>query len=294
MKDENDNQHWLNNLLSGYLSSECPRDVEKSMKDKITSLREKMEQIQIQQKRTSNGILWRLFNGKGFLWGKGVFPRASIVLVSLVFVVLGGFLQSKGSHSVLTESITTLKTLVSCNQQLYQAQAMNGLFYLSSDNEQSLSYTLDWQRPSQIRIRKLNPDKNIASTVWIFEEGIVLYDHTLKRKKRLPGIEELKKTDFKPIMKYLSPQEIMNFLDDSWQPKSQKRDGDCLWVTFSNGKAELKGFKQVTISECNFLPVYIKRDFSTPLNLSGERYKSITINLNWNKPIPQDRMVPPK
>lgn len=292
MKKENSNDLGINNLIKKTLKDDLPLDVESSMKKQLTLFRKKMEQSAPQHRMEIGKAFGRLFQGEGPPWIQWMFKKSILASVSIIMVALGGFLQISGSHSALAESISLLETSVLVSDQVSRIGSMECSMQVSTKNDTSLIYSIQWLSPNLARVDVKKPDKTIIKTMWLKDEEITIADNIKNTLRKGNNFDEINDPQFQPVIGFLSPLDLVERMYGRWQLKQYKQHGDCEWGTFFITIPEEKALLEITVDLCTYLPINIKKFLPNSTIESGKEEILMNVHFNWNIPIPPQLLLP--
>jgi len=292
MKKENLNGQKIDEFLKQALKDDLPPEAERKMKRQLTLFREKMEGKRPQRETETISFLWRLLSGQKVEWGQHMLKRGIVALASIIVVVLGIHMQTTGAQGGLSESLTALGTSASVFNQVRRVESMECLINIYDKNKETLKYSIQWLSPNKTRAHLEKPGEIPFKTMWIKDQEITIVDHMKNTIRNVENIEQIKNSQFQPILSFLSPSLLEESLQGQWVLKQFKQQEDYESGIFDVIYQEERTRMEVTINMSTNLPITIKRLVHDPTRTRGEGDIFINIFFKWNKPVPLDLMVP--
>ena len=292
MNKENLKNQKMDKILKKALKDDLPPEAERKMKRQLTQFREKMEgKRQLSEIETSS-FLWRLLSGQRVEWGQYILKRGVVALASIIVVVLGIHMQTKGAQGGLAESLTALGTSASVFDQVRHAESMECLIIIHDKNGETFKYSIQWLSPDKTRAHLKKPGEIPFQSMWIKDQKITIVDHISNTIRTVENMEKINDSPFQPISGLLSPLLLEERLQGQWIFKQFKQQENHEWGIFDVINLEERTRMEVTINMSTHLPVTIKRLVPDPTRTRGEGDIFINISFKWNAPIPLDSMVP--
>jgi hypothetical protein len=280
----------IDNLLQQALKDDLPVDAEIVMKKHLERFRLEMEQAETDSAQEDSAISRGVFILKGIRWANFLFKKESLVVVSLLMIVLGGFIQSSGSPNRLTENLSVLGTSVVVPSQMSQSLSMECSIRVSRENEKSLKYSIQWASPNLSKIQVTDSDKTLLKTIWLSEEDIIFTDHvsdTIHKEKRPAHLND---PLLRPIIGYLDPTDLVERLYGEWRLEQYKQQVECRQGTFQVRLPNERSILEVTVDLCTYLPVTLKKILVSEEHSEGQLI--MNIRYTWNVPLSREQFYP--
>jgi len=237
------------------------------------------------ESRPSRGISYL----KGIRWIHFLLKKEVFVVVSLLMIVLGGFIQSSGSSNKLTENLSVLGTSVVVSSQMSRSQSMECSIQMTRENEKPLKYSIQWLSPNLSKIQVEESDNTPLKTIWLSGEDIVIADHVADTLRKERHLAQFSDPMLQPIVGYLAPTELAERMYGEWQLIQYQKEGcgqGIFTVALTNERATL----EVTVDLCTYLPVSIKKIL--PAEERGEKTLVFDVRYTWNIPLSPELLSP--
>jgi hypothetical protein len=269
----------IDHLLKQTFKDDLPPDAENAMKKQLVRFRTKMDQADTDRTRAES----KAFRGISYLrvirWVHFLFKKEVFVVVSLLMIVLGGFIQSSGSSNKLAENLSVLGTSVVVSSQMSRSQSMECSIQMSRENEKPLKYSIQWLSPNLSKIQVEESDNTPLKTIWLSEEDIVIADHvndTLRKERHLAHFSD---PMLQPIVGYLAPKELVERMYGEWQLIQYQKEEYGLGI-FTVALPNERAILEVTVDLCTYLPVAIKKILSAEER--DEETLVFEVRYTWN------------
>jgi len=279
----------IDHLLQQIFTDDLPPDAKNSMKRQLDRFRTKMDQAQTDrtraESRPSRGISYL----KGIRWIHFLLKKEVFVVVSLLMIVLGGFIQSSGSSNKLTENLSVLGTSVVVSSQMSRSQSMECSIQMTRENEKPLKYSIQWLSPNLSKIQVEESDNTPLKTIWLSEEDIVIVDHVADTLRKERHLAQFSDPMLQPIVGYLAPKELVERMYGEWQLIQYQKE-ECGLGIFTVALPNERAILKVTVDLCTYLPVTIKKILS-----AEERDKEtlvFEVRYTWNLPLSPELLSP--
>lgn len=292
MKKENLNDQKIDEFLKQALKDDLPLEAERKMKRQLTLFREKMEEKRPEHETETISFLWRLLSGQRVEWGQYMLKRGVVALASIIVVVLGIYMQTTGAQGGLAESLTALGTSASVFNQVRGVESMECLINIYDKNKETLKYSIQWLSPNKTRVHLEKPGEIPFKTMWIKDQEITIVDHTKNTIRNVKSMEQIKNSQFQPILGFLSPSLLEESLQGHWVLKQFKQQEDYESGIFDVINQEERTRMEVTINMSTNLPATIKKLLPDPTRTREEGTVFMNVSFKWNTPIPLDLMAP--
>lgn len=278
----------IDNLLQQILKDDLPLDAEIVMKKQLERFQTKMEQVETDSTREDSKASRGIFHLKGIRWANFLLKKEVLVVVSLLMIVLGGFIHSSGSSNMLAENISVLGTSVVVPSQIRRSHSMDCSIQVYGENEKPLKYSIQWVSPNLSKIQVADSDNTLLKTIWLSEEDIVSADHLSDtiRKERRPA--QLSDPLIRPIIGYLAPTELAERMYGEWKLEKYLQQVECGQGVFQVALPNENAILELTVELCTYLPVTIKK-----LLVSKEHSEGIVImdvRYTWNVPLSPENL----
>jgi len=292
MKKEKRRDPKIDDLLKQALKDDLPLEAESAMKRQLNLFREKMEGHEPRRKMKTGRILQGLLEGRGFRQVQWILKKGVPAFASIIMVILGSFLQIKGSQSPLAESISTLKAAAFVTQELNQTESMVCSVQIFTEDDKFLRFSIQWLSPDRTRVCIEKRGKIPSKTLWLTDEEIAIADHEKNTLRKVQNFEQTNEPQFQPVMNFLSPSSLVERIRGKWKLKHYRYQGDCEWGTFTLTTPREKALMEITVDLCTYLPISIKKILPAPTKEGGEEKLLMNVHFKWNTPIPPQIMLP--
>lgn len=278
-------------LLQQTFKDDLPPDAEHAMKRRLDSFRRRMEKVETDHTHAGQKEHPGVSSLGVGRWVYFLLKKEVLVAVSVLMILLGGFIQSSGSPNKLTENMSVLGTSIVVSNQMSRSQSMTCSIQMSRENEKPLKYSIQWISPNLSKIQVTGPDNTLLKTIWLSEEDIIIADHTndLLRKERRQT--QLSDPLLRPIIGYLAPTELAERMYGEWQLERYQEQEECgqgiFKVALSNERAKLR----VTVDLCTYLPVTIKKIL--PAEKPEEETLILDVRYTWDVLLSPELLLPP-
>jgi hypothetical protein len=287
-KKETDTQ--IDHLLQKTLKDDIPQDVEISMKEQLKEFRRKMEKAPARKAATAQKVFRDRDQQKDIQWIHVLFKKEILVVVSLLMIVLGGFIQSSGSSNSLTENLSALGTSVVVSNEMNRSHSMECAIQVPRDDQKSLYYSIQWLSSNQSKIQIKEPDNTPLKTIWLSEEDIIIADHLMNRVYKKRRSSQIDDPMIQPVMGFLAPMELADRMSGEWKFLQTERKGECDLRTFTVSLPNESAHLEVTVDHCTYLPITIKKIL--PAEKQGEDRLLLKIQYSWNAPLSPEHLSP--
>ena len=280
----------IDHLLQQVLKDDIPPDVETALKDQLDQYRLRMEQAEARTISADRKIFRRLSQLEGARWLHFLLHKEVLVVVSLLMIVLGGFIQSSGSSNQLTENLSVLGTSVAVSSQMNRSHSMECSIQLSRESRKPLIYSVKWLSPNLSKIEIKESDNTHLKTLWLLEEEIVIADHLDGKVYKKRHLELFNDPMIQPILGYLAPMDLIERMYGEWNLKQTVKKGPCEQRIFTVSLPNEKTILEVAVNLCTFLPVSIKKVL--PAEKPGEQRMILNVRYTWNAPLTPENLSP--
>lgn len=280
----------IDHLLQQAFKDDMPQAAKTAMKEQLDQFRLMMEQAKTRKTSADQKMFQWTFRFGSVRWTHFLFKKEVIIMVSLMMIVLGSFIQSAGSPNRLTENLSVLGTSVVVSDEISRSYSMECSIELFGESQKSLNYSIQWLTPNLSKIRVKDSNDTPLKTIWISEEEIVIVDHVhdIRYKKKHPA--HLDEPIIKPIVGYLAPTELLERMYGEWQLKQYQEQKECAQGTFTIGLPNERETLEVTIDLCTYLPRSIKKICLA--ETYDEEKLIFSIQYSWNVPLSRDQLSP--
>ena len=279
----------IDHLLQQTFTDDLPPDAKNAMKRQLDRFRTKMDQAQTDrtraESRPSRGISYL----KGIRWIHFLLKKEVFVVVSLLMIVLGGFIQSSGSSNKLAENLSVLGTSVVVSNQMSRSQSMECSIQMTRENEKPLKYSIQWLSPNLSKIQVEESDNTPLKTIWLSEEDIVIVDHVADTLRKERHLAQFSDPMLQPIVGYLAPKELVERMYGEWQLIQYQKE-ECGLGLFMVALPDERAILEVTVDLCTYLPVTIKKIL--PAEERGEETLVFDVRYTWNIPLSPELLSP--
>ncbi len=278
----------LDHLLLETFKDDMPAEVERAMKKQLDQFRQKMEQTAAQK----TGADRKMFRGaaklKDILWAHFLFRKEALLVVSLLMIVLGSFIQSSGFSNQLSENLSVLGTSVVVSDQMNRSHSMVCSIQMPQENAKPLHYSIQWLSPNMSKIQVKDYRDTLLKTLWFSEEDIVIADHMNDRVYRERYPAHLNDPMIQPIRGYLTPMELRERMSGEWKFKQTDQKGERGLETFTVLLPDEKALLEVVVDLHTYLPVSIKKIL--PAEEQGQKKIVMHVQYTWNVPLSPENL----
>jgi hypothetical protein len=280
----------IDHLLQQTFKDDMPSDVEMAMKKQLDRFRHKMERASTRKTGSDRRIFRGIFNPGGIRWANFLFRKEGLVVVSLLMIVLGGFIQSSGLSNQLTENLSVLGTSVVVSNQINRSHSMECSIQMPRDSQEPLHYSIQWLSPSLSKIQVKESDNEPLKTLWLSEEDIIVADHVNGRmhKERRPA--QFDDPMIQPIIRYLTPTGLAERMYGEWTLEQYHQQADCRQGIFKVSLPDESALLKVTVDFCTYLPVTIKKFLVSEEQKEGKEI--MNVEFTWNVPLSPEHLIP--
>lgn len=280
----------IDHLLRQTFKDDLPSYAENAMKKQLVRFRTKMDQAETDRTRAESRAFRGISYLKGIRWAHFLLKKEVFVVVSLLMIVLGGFIQSSGSSNKLAENLSVLGTSVVVSSQMSRSQSMMCSIQMSRENEKPLKYSIQWLSPYLSKIQVEESDNTPLKTIWLSEEDIIIADHvndTLRKERHLAQFSD---PMLQPIVGYLAPTDLAELMYGEWQLKKYQQQEECRQGVFTVALPNERAILEVIVDLCTYLPVSIKKIL--PAEERGEETLVFDVRYTWNIPLSPELLSP--
>jgi len=257
----------LDRLLTETLRDDLPPEIESRMGKQLTQFQDKWEEQM------------------GLPWYQGILPRVALATAALLMVVVGGYLQVSGPHTVLTENIALVGTSLRVSNQVENSASMLCSVRLQRENGETNVYAIRWLSPGQIRVDIQTEQLDISQSIWIKETEISVADYTKDSVQTFDHLGQLNDPFIQPLLALLSPENLSGSLYGEWQLQNRQQKDGCEWTTYAITSPHPKDAMEMTVDLCTHLPTEAQKLNPWPLeSVQGEKAE-LSIKFQWNAPI---------
>jgi hypothetical protein len=280
----------IDNLLQQTFKDDLPMETEDAMKTQLDRFQTKMEQVDRDKTRIESRAFRGVFPFKRIQWTHFLLKKEVFVVVSLLMIVLGGYIQSSGSSNKLLENLSIIGTSVVVSSQMSRAQSMECLIQLSREKEKPLKYSILWLSPNLLKIQVKDSDNTSLKTIWLSEGDIVIADFVNDMLYKKKHTAQFSDPVLQPILGYLVPTELAERMYGEWQLKQYQQQLECGRGIFTVGLPNERANLEVTVDLCTYLPVSIKKIL--PAEEHSEETLIFDVQYRWDVPLSPELMSP--
>ena len=279
----------IDHLLQQTFTDDLPPDAKNAMKRQLDRFRTKMDQAQTDRTRAESRPSLGISYLKGIRWIHFLLKKEVFVVVSLLMIVLGGFIQSSGSSNKLTENLSVLGTSVVVSSQMSRSQSMECSIQMTRENEKPLKYSIQWLSPNLSKIQVEESDNTPLKTIWLSEEDIVIVDHVADTLHKERHLAQFSDPMLQSIVGFLAPKELVERMYGEWQLIQYQKE-ECGLGLFMVALPDERAILEVTVDLCTYLPVTIKKIL--PAEERGEETLVFDVRYTWNIPLSPELLSP--
>lgn len=289
-KDQGHKEHAVDALLVRTFKDDLPPEMEIRMEAQLLRFQTDVTK----EKQTA--------------WFLGILPKAALAAGAVLMVVVGGFLQAKGSRTSLSDNISLVGTSLYVTDLIESSSSMLCSVELQRENGEVREYVLRRLSSGQTRIDVRTPGQQTLETIWIKATGITTANYEQGSLRKLEGLEELSDPFIPPLLSLLTPETLSGVLYGEWRLQDRRQKDDCVWKTYvitPSRQAVAKeltqavsregietGPMEMTVDFCTYLPIHAQKTFAFPLVSTQGDKAGIRIDFQWNAPIQPRIMVP--
>jgi hypothetical protein len=280
----------IEHLLQQTLEDDLPPDVQITMKKQLDQFRKKMEEDATQKALAERKILRRKPPIRGLRWAQLLFSKEVLVVLSLLMIVLGGFIQSSGSSNQLTEYLSVLGTSVAVSNEMSRSHSMECTIQMPRDNKQPLHYLIQWLSPNLSKIQVKESENILLKTIWLSEEELIIADHVNDRVYNEGYAALFNDPVIRPVLGYLAPAELAERMYGEWKTDQTEQKGKCEQRTFTISLPNEKALLEVAVDLRTFLPVSLKKIL--PSEEQTDQRLILNVRYTWNVPLFPEQLSP--
>ena len=280
----------IDHLLQQTLKDDMPSDVENAMKEQLDQFRLKMERAATRTTSADRKFFKRMSQFESVRWAHFLLNKEVLVVVSLLMIVLGGYIQSSGSSNQLTENLSVLGTSVAVSSQMIRSHSMECSIQIHRDSQKPLNYLIQWLSPNLSKIQVIESENILLKTIWLSEDDIVIADYLKDRVYNESHSALRNDPVIQPIIGYLAPTELAEQMYGEWKFKQTEQKGECDEGTFTVLLPNKRALLEVSVDLCTFLPVTINKIL--PAEEQGEEKLILNVRYTWNVPLSPEHLSP--
>lgn len=205
MKNNKKDDQYIDDLLQHCLQDDLPPELETKMKAQIRTWQT--------PEKTTYPHLHKLFQSDAV---RLIFRKEVVALAAMILVVIGGFLQIRGSANSLSSSITMLGTSLTMADQIRSSTAMECEVLAKRDGGKVYFYTIKWTSPDLTRVQVTAADQSVKKILWISDAGIHITDENNQVSRQINDIAQINDPMFQPVIELFSPRELADKIYSDW------------------------------------------------------------------------------
>lgn len=280
----------IDHLLRQTLKDDIPPDVRISMKAHLDKFRHKMEKGKIEKVRAGQKGFRGKVPFKDARWAHVLFKKEALVVVSLLMIVLGGFIQSSGSSNELTENLSAIGTSVVVLSEMSRSQSMECSIQMAGEDQEPLHYLIQWLPPNLLKIAVKGSENTLLKTLWFSADEITIADHVNDRVQKKRHLAQFDDPMIRPIVGFLTPAELLEQMYGEWKLLKTEQKGECNQGIYKVLLPNEMALLEVTVDQCTFVPVSIKK--MLPAEEQGEMELILNVQYAWNIPLSMEDFLP--
>lgn len=281
----------IDHLLQQTFKDDIPPDVERALKRQLELFRTRMERTATERTWADRKALRAVFRFRDIQWIHFLFKKEILIFVSLVMIVLGGFIQSSGTSNKLSENLSVLGTSLVASSQMSRSHSMECSIQMLRENQKPLLYSIQWLSPDRSKIQVKENENTLLKTIWFMEGYMVVADHEKDTLNKQRLSEPLSDPILQPILGYLTPTVLVERIFGEWQLLQYQQQEECRQGIYTVSLADERETLEVTIDLCSYLPVTIQK--TLPAEENGEKTLILDIHYRWDVPLSLETMSPP-
>lgn len=291
MNKENSNNQKIDDLLKNVLKDDLPPETESRMKRQLIQFRKKIEQPERQQRMNINMVWRRLFRKEAWQWTQWVLKKEILAFLSIIMVVIGGFMHISGHPSALAESFSMLKMSVSVSEEVRYTSSMECTMRVLAEEGEISTYSILWLSPNMTRVDFCKTDE-INKILWILDGDITIVDCVENTLHKFKSIAQIRHSVFQPVIGFHSPVELAELIYRRWHPEQYELEEGPDGGTFTFTNHEENAFLEMTVDLNTYLPTNIGKFLLDSAKTGEEKRLVMEAHFTWNQPVSTQSMVP--
>jgi len=216
----------------------------------------------------------------------GAFRQQFLAFASSLMLILGVAMQLWGGQSALANSLKRLTVMASISGSLQRATSMD-CTVMKADTENEISqYRIRWNTTGVTRIDR-DSTGNTEQTLWITGAAVSVPD---EGNTVLSTVITAVPSDWKPPLEFMTPTTLARHIDQYgiMQTEHQGVTGKDEFLLVGQKDQQII---EMTIDAGTYLPKTQKK-YLLDSARGRERICLEDVRFQWNKPIPQELLVP--
>jgi hypothetical protein len=215
------------------------------------------------------------------------FQQEILAGASVLMLILGVVMQLGGSQSVLADSVERLAVMATVSGSLHRATSMDCTVMKRNAGEETTGYRLRWSASGVTRI-DMDSAKGTKQTVWISKETASVADH--KGEVRSMAIGALP-PEWQPPTEYLTPAILAQRLEEYGLTRAERQSVAQMGEFRLAGQEDQQAI-EMSVDAKTGLPIRLKNYLPESSRMGKKRGFLEEVRFQWNKPIPQELLVP--
>jgi hypothetical protein len=218
----------------------------------------------------------------------GGFKQEILAFSSMVMLILGLAMQIMGGQSVLADSIERLAAMATVSSGLHRATSMDCTMQKTNAGNRNSQYRVRWNTTGVSRV-DINSIKGTERTLWISKGTISAVDEegNIARPMPITAIP----SEWQPPMEFLTPTILAQNVGQYGLMQAARQDDAEPNELLLVGKDHQQAI-EIAIDVRTCLPTRLKKYRQDSARISKERDCLEEIRFQWNKPIPDELLVP--
>jgi hypothetical protein len=218
----------------------------------------------------------------------GAFRQEILAFASVLMLILGVVIHLRGSQSVLADSIERLTVMATVSGSLYRATSMDCTVLKPGLVDVNSRYRVRWDEAGLTRI-DMDSTNGTEQTLWISEGTVSVADY--RGGPLRPTAITTLSSKWQPPLEFLTPTILVQHMERNGLMQAKRQDGTREDEFLLIGK-ENQQVIEIAIDARTYLPITLKRYLPDSARTGKERDCLEAVRFQWNKPIPQELLVP--
>jgi hypothetical protein len=217
------------------------------------------------------------------------FRQEILAFASTVMLILGVVMQLAGGQSVLADSIERLKAIHAVSGHLHSAISMDCTVLKPSAGHENSRYRVRWNTAGVTRV-DVDSTGGKDQTLWISMGTISVANHE-NGTVRSMAITTVP-SEWQPPMEFLTPTTLAQHMTERYGLMQSERQDRANPHEFLLVGQEDQQVIEIAVDAKTYLPTTLKKYSPHSARTGEERGCLEVVRFQWNKPIPQELLVP--
>jgi hypothetical protein len=222
-------------------------------------------------------------------WARGAFRQEILAFASAVMLILGVVMQLGGDQSVLADSIERLEVMITVSAGLYRVTSMDCTVLKPGAGGENSQYRVRWNAAGVTRV-DMDSTNGTERTLWISKGTVSVADYE-GGAVRSTAIATMP-SKWQPPMEFLTPTILAQHMEERYGLMQAGRQDGAGPDEFQLVGQENQQVIEIAIDARTYLPTTLKKYLPDSGRTGKERDCLEEVRFQWNKPIPQELLVP--